>query len=84
MLDILIEGVLNILINKEVDIITQGEVIKILKKAGWLDTGRGKGSHKVFFDPVSKRTTTVPKKEKDLPKGTLNVIRKQTGINEIK
>ncbi|MDR3278894.1 MAG: type II toxin-antitoxin system HicA family toxin [Synergistaceae bacterium] len=67
------------------DDISQDDIIKILKRHGWTDTGRGKGSHKVFFDPATKRTTTVPKpKNKDIPKGTLAQIRQQTGINEIK
>ena len=65
-------------------IITQDEVIKILKKAGWVETSRGKGSHRVFFDPETKRVTTVPKGKKDLAKGTLGAIRGQTGIDDIR
>jgi predicted RNA binding protein YcfA (HicA-like mRNA interferase family) len=63
--------------------INQDDVIKILKRHGWISTGRGKGSHKVFFDPETKRTTTVPK-NKNIPKGTLSKIRQQTGIDEIR
>jgi predicted RNA binding protein YcfA (HicA-like mRNA interferase family) len=59
------------------------EVIKILKKAGWIDTGRGKGSHRVFVNPATKQITTIPR-DKDLSKGTLAAIRKQTGIDEIR
>ncbi|MDR2522194.1 MAG: type II toxin-antitoxin system HicA family toxin [Synergistaceae bacterium] len=55
-------------------IITQDEVIKILKKAGWVETSRGKVSHKIFTDPETKRVTTVPKDKKDLSKGTLGAI----------
>jgi predicted RNA binding protein YcfA (HicA-like mRNA interferase family) len=72
-------------IRKEVVIITQDEVAKILKKAGWTETGRGKGSHKVFVSPDGKNVTTIPKpKTKDIPKGTLGEIRRQTGVREIK
>jgi predicted RNA binding protein YcfA (HicA-like mRNA interferase family) len=68
----------------EVVRISQDDVAKILKRYGWIDTGRGKGSHKVFIEPATGRVTTVPKpKGKDLPKGTLGEIRKQTGIKEI-
>lgn len=63
--------------------IKSDDVIKILKKAGWIDTDRGKGSHKVFIDPTTKRITTIPR-DKDLSKGTLAAIRRQTGIDEIK
>ena len=62
---------------------SQEEVIKILQKYGWIDTGRGKGSHKVFVSADMKQTTTIPKR-KDLGKGILAAIRKQTGIDEIK
>jgi predicted RNA binding protein YcfA (HicA-like mRNA interferase family) len=62
--------------------ISQDDVIKILKKAGWIDTGRGKGSHKVFVSPDGTKVTTVPKR-KDLGRGILSAIRKQTGIDEI-
>ena len=62
---------------------SQDEVIKILQNHGWIDTGRGKGSHKVFVSADMKRTTTIPKR-KDLGKGILSEIRKQTGIDIIK
>jgi predicted RNA binding protein YcfA (HicA-like mRNA interferase family) len=65
--------------------IGQDDVAKILKKHGWADTGRGKGSHRVFIEPSTGRVATVPKpKGKDLPKGTLAEIRRETGINEIR
>ena len=72
-------------VSEVVTAITQDEIAKILRKAGWVDTGRGKGSHKVFVSPDGKKVTIVPKpKKKDIEKGTLNEIRKQTGINEIR
>jgi predicted RNA binding protein YcfA (HicA-like mRNA interferase family) len=65
--------------------ITQDEVAKILKKAGWVETGRGKGSHRVFISPDGKKVTTIPKpKRKGIAKGTLAEIRRQTGVEEIK
>jgi predicted RNA binding protein YcfA (HicA-like mRNA interferase family) len=66
-------------------IITQDEVARILKKAGWIETGRGKGSHRVFVSPDGKKVATVPKpKGKDIAKGTLGEIRRQTGVSEIR
>jgi predicted RNA binding protein YcfA (HicA-like mRNA interferase family) len=63
--------------------ISQDDVAKILKRHGWIDTCRGKGSHKVFVEPETNKVTTVPH-GKDIPKGTLAQIRKQTGIDEIR
>ncbi|NLK19326.1 MAG: type II toxin-antitoxin system HicA family toxin [Synergistaceae bacterium] len=63
--------------------IGRDEVVRILLRAGWVNTGRGKGSHLVFFHPETKRRTTVPY-GKDLPKNTLAAIRRQTGIDEIR
>jgi predicted RNA binding protein YcfA (HicA-like mRNA interferase family) len=62
--------------------ISQDEVIRILKKHGWVDTRRGKESHKVFVNADMRKVTTVPKR-KDLGKGLLSAIRRQTGIDEI-
>ena len=56
-----------------------------MKKAGWIETDLGSGSHIVFIDPKTKGRTVVPNnKGKDLPKGTLAAIRCQTGIDEIR
>jgi predicted RNA binding protein YcfA (HicA-like mRNA interferase family) len=63
--------------------ISQDDVVKILKRHGWIDTERGKGSHRVFIEPETKKVTTVPHGS-DIPKGTLAAIRKQTGLKEIR
>ncbi|MEG1501965.1 MAG: type II toxin-antitoxin system HicA family toxin [Synergistaceae bacterium] len=61
------------------------EIIKILKKHGWIETNLGNGSHKVFIHPeTNKRTLISQNHNKDLPPGTLAQIRKQTGIKEIR
>ena len=63
--------------------INQDDVMKMLQKAGWIDTGRGKGSHKVFVNPDTGQVTTIPH-NKNIPKGVLAAIRRQTGIKEIR
>lgn len=68
---------------KGVAVIGQDEVVKILKKAGWVEAERGKGSHRFLYNPGTGATTTVPS-GKDLKKGTLAAIRRQTGIREIR
>ncbi|HPR89873.1 MAG TPA: type II toxin-antitoxin system HicA family toxin [Synergistaceae bacterium] len=64
-------------------VIGRDEIVKILLEAGWISTGRGKGSHMVFFHPETKQRTTIPY-GKDIPKDTLAAIRRQTGIKEIR
>jgi len=61
------------------------EVEKILKRHGWIEKDQGNGSHKFFYDPLTKATTLVPHSGgKDLKTGTLAAIRRQTGIDEIR
>lgn len=69
----------------EGDIINKKEIVKILKKAGCIETDLGNGSHIVFIHPETGGRTVVPNnKGKDIPKGTLAAIRRQTGIDDIR
>lgn len=62
-------------------ILTSKKLIKILKKAGFgLD--HKTGSHFIFYDPKTKRRAVVPFHNKDLPKGTIMNILKQSGITK--
>ena len=60
-------------------LITQEEVVKILKKAGWVMTKRGDGSPVVMINPATGSVTTIPH-DKEIPKGTLSAISRQTGV----
>lgn len=62
-------------------ILTSEEIVRILKKKGFL-LDRTKGSHHIFYHPDSKRRVIVPFHRKDLPKGTLLEILKQAGISK--
>lgn len=55
------------------------EVIKMLKKDGWVET-RTRGDHHMFKHPTKKGQVVVPHPRKDVPKGTLNSILKQAGL----
>lgn len=55
-------------------------IIKILEKKGFI-LSRIKGSHRLYYNPDTKRRVIVPFHKKDLPKGTLFEILKQAGIN---
>jgi predicted RNA binding protein YcfA (HicA-like mRNA interferase family) len=59
---------------------TSREVIAKLEQAGWR-TVRQKGSHVRLTSQDSARHTTVPHPRKDLKRGTLASIEKQTGMS---
>jgi predicted RNA binding protein YcfA (HicA-like mRNA interferase family) len=55
------------------------DLIRQLKKAGW-SLDRVRGSHHVFTHSEHGGHVTVPHPKKDLGKGLVAAIRKQTGI----
>ena len=57
-------------------------IIQILEKNGFV-LKRKKGSHCIFWNPLTNKTTVVPLHgNKDLPKGTFFGILKQAGIDK--
>ena len=62
--------------------LTARDVIKKLKKAGFVFDRQAKGSHEIWYNPETRRRTTVPNHPgADIPKGTLKAIIKQAGIS---
>lgn len=59
---------------------TSRMVIKKLKEAGWFQVAQ-KGSHIQFKHDEKPGRVTVPHPKKDIPKGTLRRIEKQSGLN---
>ena len=57
------------------------EIIKRLKKLGFIFDRQAAGSHEIWFNPISNRYTTIPNHSGDMPEGTLRAILKQAGIN---
>jgi len=57
------------------------DVIRTLEKHGFA-MDHSSGSHRVFYNPESKKRVIVPFHRKDLPKGTLLAILKQAGISK--
>lgn len=55
------------------------DVIRKLKRNGWFEVAR-KGSHVQFKHSTRKGRVTVPHPNKDLKKGTLRSIEKQSGV----
>lgn len=61
--------------------LTPDEVIKRLLRAGF-ELDHQTGSHRVYFNPHTKKRVVVPYHKRDLPKGTLVSILKQAGLRE--
>jgi predicted RNA binding protein YcfA (HicA-like mRNA interferase family) len=57
------------------------EIKKRLKKRGFEFYRQAAGSHEIWYNPQSKRFTTIPNHSGDLPEGTLKAILKQAGIS---
>jgi len=55
------------------------EVIKKLENLGFIAT-RQKGSHKFFFHPQTKKATVVPVHVKDVGRGLLRKIIRDTDV----
>lgn len=55
------------------------DVIKALKAAGWVEVDQ-KGSHKQFAHPDRPGRVTVQHPRKDIPRGTLGSIERQSGL----
>ena len=56
------------------------EIIKILKKFGFEFYRQAAGSHEIWFNPETKRFTTIPNHTGDMSEGTLRAILKQSDI----
>lgn len=60
---------------------TPKKLIKLLENRGFV-LKRVKDSHHFFLHPDTKKITSVPVHNKDLPKGTFYAILKQAGIDK--
>jgi predicted RNA binding protein YcfA (HicA-like mRNA interferase family) len=54
-------------------------VIRFLEQNGFV-LDRSSGSHFVFYHPVSKRRAVVSRHNRDMPKGTLVSLLRETGF----
>lgn len=66
----------------KIPVLTSREVIKGLKEAGFEFDRQAKGSHEIWYNPGTKRSTTIPNRPGvEIPKGTLKAILKQAGLS---
>jgi predicted RNA binding protein YcfA (HicA-like mRNA interferase family) len=60
--------------------LTPKEIVRILNQKGYvLDHSRG--SHQIWWHPVTKKRVVIPMHNKNLPAGTFYAILKQAGID---
>ncbi|HEY2953050.1 MAG TPA: type II toxin-antitoxin system HicA family toxin [Verrucomicrobiae bacterium] len=57
------------------------EAVERLRAHGFVFDRQAKGSHEIWYNPKTKRRTTVPHHPGDLPRGTLRAIIAQTGLS---
>jgi len=62
-------------------IITPKKLLKILEKSGF-QLDRTTESHFIFYNKIDKKRATVPFHRKELPKGTIMSILRETGITK--
>ncbi|HMS84151.1 MAG TPA: type II toxin-antitoxin system HicA family toxin [Nitrospira sp.] len=56
------------------------EIVQRLKTLGFQFDRQAAGSHEIWFNPASRRHTTIPNHTGDIPEGTLRAILKQARI----
>ena len=56
------------------------EMIKFLKKHGFIEMKHAATGHRKLYNPVTKRTTVIPYHNKELGKGLEQTILKQVGL----
>ena len=57
------------------------DVIKKLKSFGFKFYRQAAGSHEIWFNPDTKKYTTIPQHPGNIPEGTLRAILKQADID---
>jgi len=61
--------------------LTPQKLIRILEQRGFV-LDRVRGSHHIYYHPLTKRRAVVPLHVGDLPRGTLLEILKHAGISK--
>ena len=57
------------------------EVIRKLRRAGFVFDRQAKGSHEIWRNPTTRARTTIPHHPGDLPEGTVRAIVRQAGLS---
>ncbi|MBN1927639.1 MAG: type II toxin-antitoxin system HicA family toxin [Prolixibacteraceae bacterium] len=57
------------------------QIVKLLKKFGFEFYRQAAGSHEIWYNPTTKKYTTIPNHPGDMPEGTIRAILKQADID---
>ena len=60
--------------------LTANDVMRKLRRAGFVFDRQAKGSHEIWWNPSTRRRTTVPRHPGSLPEGTVAAIVRQAGL----
>lgn len=58
------------------------EVVKRLRKFGYIFDRPAAGSHEIWRNPSTGRKVTLPRHAKDMAEGTLRAVLREAGISE--
>jgi predicted RNA binding protein YcfA (HicA-like mRNA interferase family) len=61
--------------------LTYREVTARLRRAGFAFDRQAKGSHEIWYNPMTYRRTTVPNHPGTIPRGTLHAIIREAGLS---
>jgi predicted RNA binding protein YcfA (HicA-like mRNA interferase family) len=56
------------------------DITKRIRQLGFAFHRQAAGSHEIWYNPETRRYTTIPNHSGDMPEGTLRAILKQAGI----
>ena len=56
------------------------EVVRKLRNAGFVFDRNAKGSHEIWWNPTTRKRTTIPIHPGDIPEGTVRAILKQADL----
>ena len=59
---------------------TYRQVTRKLRRLGFAFDRQARGSHEIWWNPDTRRRTTIPNHPGDVPEGTLSAILKQAGV----
>lgn len=57
------------------------EIVRKLRAVGFEFDRHAAGSHEIWFNPATGRSTTIPNHSGDMPEGTLRAILRQADID---
>ncbi|MFU8889974.1 MAG: type II toxin-antitoxin system HicA family toxin [Trueperaceae bacterium] len=61
--------------------LTYHDVVTRLKRLGFVFDRSARGSHEIWWNPITRARTTVPRHPGDLPEGTVRAIVRQAGVD---